>query len=48
MKKLLAAITLGLFCVTAFADPCVDANVSAGGLYSNQADEDLYYSSDDC
>lgn len=48
MKKILAAITLGVFCSAAFADPCMDANVSAAGLYDNQADEDFYYSNEDC
>ena len=48
MKKTFAAITLALFAVAASADPCMDANVSASGLYENQADEDLYNSTEDC
>jgi len=48
MKKLLTVMAIGLFSITAFADPCIDANVSAGGLYQNQADEDFYYSKDGC
>ena len=48
MKKILAAITLSLFAVAALADPCMDANVSASGLYENQADEDFFYSNEDC
>ena len=48
MKTLFAAIALALFSVSAFADPCVDASVSASGLYDNQADENFYNSTDDC
>ena len=48
MKTLLTAIALALFSVTAFADPCIDANLSATGLYDNQADENFYNSTDDC
>ena len=48
MKTILAAIALSLFAVAASADPCMDANVSAGGLYTNQADEDFFYSNSDC
>ena len=48
MNKIIIAITLSLYCLTAFADPCMDANVSAAGLYDNQADEDFYYSDENC
>ena len=48
MKQIFAAITFALFAVAASADPCMDANVSAAGLYDNQADEDYYYSNEDC
>ena len=39
MRKIFAATVLSLFCVTAFADPCMDANVSALGYYESPADE---------
>jgi hypothetical protein len=48
MKKLIALIALSLFSITAFADPCSDADVSSTGLYTNQVDEDFYYSTDGC
>jgi hypothetical protein len=48
MKTLLAAIALTLFSVTAFADPRMDANESATGVYDNQADENFDNSTDDC
>jgi len=31
MKKIFAAIALGLFSVTVLADPCMDANISPLG-----------------
>ena len=48
MRKMIAVVALGLFSLTAYADPCMDANVSASGLYENQADEDFFYSNEDC
>lgn len=39
MKTIFVAITLGLFAVTAFADPCMDANVSPLGYYEAPADQ---------
>ena len=48
MKTILAAITLALFAVAAFADTDIDTKVSPGGSYDNQAEGQPSNSDEDC
>lgn len=48
MKNLFAAIVLGLFSVTAIADPCMDANVTPLGHAADMTPGEVYLDQDDC
>ena len=48
MKTILAAIALGLFSVTTFADPCMDANVSPLGHSLEQSADEIHLDEQGC
>ena len=48
MKKILAAIALGLFSVTALADPCMDAHVSPLGYSVDMSADEVYLEQHGC
>lgn len=48
MKKMIAAIALGLFSVAAFADPCMDANVSPLGHSTELTPDEIYLEQHGC
>ena len=48
MKKMIAAIALGLFSVAALADPCMDANVSPLGYSFDKSADELHLDEQGC
>ena len=48
MKKIFAAIALGLFSVAAFADPCMDANVSPLGYSLDKSADEIHLEEQGC
>ena len=48
MKTILAAIALGLFSVVAFADPCMDSNVSPLGYSLEKSADEVHLDEHGC
>ena len=48
MKKLFAAVALSLLCVHAFADPCMDADVSPLGYYDTRTADEIHLDDHGC
>ena len=48
MKTIFAAIVLALFSVAAFADPCMDANVSPLGFYDAPTSDEIHLEEHGC
>ncbi len=48
MKTILAAITLSLFSVDTFADPCMDTNVSPLGYSTDLTPDEIYLEQHGC
>ena len=48
MKKILAAIALGLFSVAALADPCMDANVTPLGYSVDMSADEIHLDEHGC
>jgi hypothetical protein len=48
MKTILAAIAISLFSVVAFADPCMDANVSSLGYSLDNSDDEIHLEEHGC
>lgn len=48
MKKIFAAITLSLFSLVAFADPCMDADVSPLGYSTDLTPDEIYLEQHGC
>jgi hypothetical protein len=48
MKTILAAIALSLFSVVAFADPCMDADVSPLGYYDTPTSDEIHLEEHGC
>lgn len=48
MKKMFAAIALGLVSFAAFADPCMDATVSPLGYYDTPTPDETHLEEHGC
>ena len=48
MKKIFAAIALSLFAAAAFADPCMDADVSPLGYYDTPTSDEMHLEEHGC
>ena len=48
MTKTIAALALGLFSITAFADPCMDANVSPLGHSLDKSADQIHLEDQGC
>lgn len=48
MRKIFAAIAFALFSVAAFADPCIDANVSPLGYYDSRTADEIHLDEHGC
>jgi len=48
MKKMTAAIVLGLFSVAAFAEPCMDANLTPLGYTADMSADEIHLDQHGC
>ena len=48
MKKMIVAIVLGLSSVAAFADPCMDADVTPLGYATDMSADEIYLERHGC